>query len=165
MSKFQAITKREKSLAENVITVAVVSALMASFIYYFFRQDQQITQTGFDNIANNFSARVTAIRAQWFMDNQPDLVITKDNNLNQVNIRVNRYGWVDYEGRQRCKKVWFAVMDSELFYMKQPIIVLLIENKSKLIEKSCQYALPSGEFFNYQMRTGKIGKVKVRQYQ
>jgi len=162
MTKFAVVTKREKSLAENVVIIALLGLLMSSFIYYFFKQDKQITKVGFDNVASNFASRVTAIRAQWFMDGQPAIVSTKNNVTGVQHIRVNKKGWVDFGGEQlTCANIWQAVMDTELVFMKQPVVVLMLENNLKDRHVVCQYALPSGETFDYQMQTGKVSKVRL----
>ena len=62
------MSKREKTLSENIIVIAVLGILMTSFVYYFFKDEQRLTHTGFDYVAQNFSSRVVALRAQWFMD-------------------------------------------------------------------------------------------------
>jgi len=162
MTKQAAITKREKSLSENIIIIAGLGIMMASFIFYFFKQEQQLTQTGFGYVAGNFSSRVMAIRAQWFMENQPSMLKVNDENAKLIS--VNRQGWVDYQNApQNCEKIWRAVMDSELVFMKQPIVVILLEKTLHQKDRSCRYGLPSGEYFDYHMNRGQVGKVKLRQ--
>ena len=78
MTLQQVSDKKGKSMAENLIIVVMVGLLMASFIYYFFKQEAHFTKVGFDAVANSFSARVTGIHAQWFMDNQPRWVVIKE---------------------------------------------------------------------------------------
>jgi len=161
MTKQAAITKREKSLSENIIIIAGLGILMASFIFYFFKQEQQLTQTGFSYVAGNFSSRIMAIRAQWFMDNQPSIIKVNDENAKLVS--VNRQGWVDYHNApQNCEKIWRAVMASELVFMKQPIVVIFLEKTVNQKIRACRYALPSGEYFDYQLNRGLVSKVKLR---
>lgn len=162
MTKLAVITKREKSLSENIIIIVGLGILMASFIYYFFKQEQQLSHTGFDYIAGNFSSRIMAIRAQWFMDNQPSKVQVR--NKSNGLIAVNNKGWVDYHNQSgNCEKVWHAVMDTGLVFMKQPIAVIFLGKTAHQKQGSCRYTLPSGEYFDYQMSNGRVGKVKIRQ--
>ena len=81
MTSLQVSEKNEKSLTEIIVVIVLVALLMASFIFYFFKQQGQITRAGFESIAQVFSARVTGIRAQWFMDSQPDVVNLKSNQV------------------------------------------------------------------------------------
>ena len=81
MSRNSVIVKREKTLAEQIITVVMVAILMAGFLYYFLRQEGQLTKVGFETVATNFAATVSTIRAQWYMDKQPRIVLLKEQDL------------------------------------------------------------------------------------
>ena len=152
------MSKREKTLSENIIVIAVLGILMTSFVYYFFKDEQRLTHTGFDYVAQNFSSRVVALRAQWFMDNQPNKIKVADTKADLI--QVNRRGWVDYLNEtQSCEKSWRAAMDTELVFLKQPITVKQLEKTDQRKFRACRYSLPSGEYFDYQMATGKVSKV------
>jgi len=160
MSRQSQANKKEKSLAENVLIVTLVACLMGTFIYYFFKQEQQLTQVGYNTLARNFSSKVTAIRAQWFMDNQPNVVIIKEGDAESRNISVNSKGWVDYLAeRQNCQKVWLAVMENDLTFMNQPIVVVEIKHEQYRLKNICRYSLVSGESFDYQIESGKVTEV------
>jgi len=160
MSKFTVTSKREKSLSENIIVIAALGILMTSFIYYFFKDDQRLTHTGFDYVAQNFSSRVVAVRAQWFMDKQPNLI--KLSNTKADLIRVNSRGWIDFTGEANsCEKIWQAAMDTELVFLKQPVVVSMLEKTDQRKFRTCRYSLFGGEYFDYQMETGKVSKVTV----
>jgi len=168
MTRKSQSNKKEKSLAENVLIITLIASLMGTFIYSFFKQEQQLTQVGFNTLARNFSSKVTAIRAQWFMDKQPNMVRVRehasDNLINTVSqfISVNSKGWVDYlDDRQNCQKVWFAVMGNELTFMNTPIVVVEIKNAQKRIKNICRYSLVSGESFDYQLASGKVTEVTL----
>lgn len=143
--------KREKSMGENIVIVTIVSGLMAIFIYYAFRQEAKITQVGFETLANAFSSKVTAIRAQWFMENQPKMVMVKDKSLG---IKVNGKGWVDYSPDSgHCVSAWQAVMQPELKFMNQIVAAMEIKKEQQFY---CRYQLPSGQYFDYYPSTGKV---------
>lgn len=167
MSQQSVVEKREKSLGEQVIIIVLLGAMMALFLYYFFKQTNELSQAGFGNLAHNFSAKVTAIRAQWYMDKQPQMVFvrenTSDNKRNQgYGIPVNQKGWVDVgEGGIGCEKVWQFVMGTALVFMKQPISVISVESAGQPDERQCRYGLPTGEYFVYQPSTGKVHSSKV----
>lgn len=164
MTSLQVAEKKEKSLTEIIIVIVLVALLMASFIFYFFKQQGQVTRTGFESIAQVFSARVMVIRAQWFMDLQPSVVVVKSNQVKDnaskvMKIPVNKSGWVDTKNSELpCQIIWQYVMESPLLYMKAPIGAILIENEMK---PYCQYSLSSGEYFTYQRHNGKVSEVKL----
>jgi len=160
MSRQSQANKKEKSLAENVLIVTLVACLMGTFIYYFFKHEKQLMHVGYNTLARNFSSKVTAIRAQWFMDNQPTLVIIKEGDKASRNISVNSKGWVDYLAeRQNCQKVWLAVMENDLTFMNTPIVVVEIKHEQYRLKNVCRYSLVSGESFDYQIESGKVTEV------
>jgi hypothetical protein len=160
-----------------LIILVMIGLFMATFIYYFFKQEQHLSQTGFDAVANTFSARLNGIHAQWFMDNQPNWVIIKENTVingesKNTSIEVNAKGWVDVStvdmvgNRNNCQIIWQQVLGIPMFYIKQPIsAVMVIVNTRNNEKKShvCRYGLPSGEYFDYQPSNGKVSKVQVHQ--
>tara|TARA_R110001583_G_scaffold114517_4_gene265007 strand:+ start:2957 stop:3463 length:507 start_codon:yes stop_codon:yes gene_type:complete len=166
MTSLQVAEKKEKSLAEILVVVVLVALLMASFIFYFFKNQGQLTRAGFESITQVFSARVNGIRAQWFMDKQPDFVNVESSNRQAdggsvVNIPVNNQGWVDAGSSALvCQKIWHYVMESSLTYMKEPIGSVLIDPKNHKMNY-CQYSLSSGEYFTYYRHSGKVSAVKL----
>ncbi|MGB1197566.1 MAG: hypothetical protein ACPG46_00880 [Thalassotalea sp.] len=168
MSKNSVFVKREKTLAEQIVTVVMVCLLMSSFLYYFLKQEQQLTTVGFQAIASSFSAQVAAIRAQWFMDKQPSIVLLKkqygqtgDQEDTQA-IRVNKKGWVDSEVViDNCVLIWQQIMNSPLTFMNQPITILLVNQTEKETQGVCRYMLASGEYFEYNPDNGKVSNVLI----
>ncbi len=174
MTLQQVSDKKGKSMAENLIIIAMVGLMMAVFVYYFFKQEHYLIKTGFESVANSFSARVTGIRAQWFMDKQPRWVVIKETVVingrrKNTRIAVNSAGWVDVDGsssnRNDCQEIWQQVLATPMVYMKQPISAVLVNitsnSQRKKENRLCQYRLPSGEYFEYQPNTGKVSQIKV----
>ena len=166
MTSLQVANKSEKSLTEILVVVALVGSLMASFIFYFFKQQGQISQAGFSSIAQVFSARVNGIRGQWFMDLKPRFVrlashqIQPDGSL-MLQVPVNKLGWVDTKDEAlACQMIWHYVMEAPLLYMKDPISAVLVEQQKQVLPY-CQYSLPSGEYFTYQRHNGKVSEIKL----
>ena len=177
MKQQQMSDRKGKSIAENLIMLTLVGSLMATFIYYFFKQEQHLTRVGFDSVANTFSARVMGIHAQWFMDNKPRWVVTKQStalNTNNVNnrIEVNKAGWVDVSpvnntnNENDCQKIWQQVLATPMVYIKQPISAVMVKINTNEVGRQktllCQYGLPSGEYFEYQPSNGKVSQIKLR---
>jgi hypothetical protein len=178
MTLQQVSAKKGKSVAENLIILIMVGLLMATFIYYFFKQEEHLSRVGFDSVANTFSARITGIHAQWFMDNKPRWVIIKEasvlNGEHKKNkVEVNAAGWVDalsgnHLGNQNnCKIIWQQVLAIPMVYIKQPISAVMVNvNTSEDRKKKtylCQYGLPSGEYFEYQPSNGKVSQIQVHE--
>jgi hypothetical protein len=161
MTRQQVADKSEKSLGEVLVVIVLVALLMASFIFYFFKHQGQLTRAGFESVSHVFSARINGIRAQWFMDSQPKFVVI-ESNLNdksntKLKVPVNRKGWVDVQNNAlRCQNIWQYVMGSPLVYMKQPIGTVLVAPRGNKTASYCQFSLPSGEYFTYQNDNGKV---------
>jgi len=162
MSRQSEANSRERTLGENIVIISLVAILMGAFIHYFFKQEQQFTQAGFGAVAKKFSAKVTAIRAQWFMDNQPDIVIIKEANVEEEHISVNQKGWVDFAGElQNCRKVWQAIINADLSFMNQPVAVVEVKNEQNPLKNVCRYSLASGEYFDYHLESGNVTEIKL----
>ena len=164
MSRNSVIVKREKSLAEQIITVIMVSVLMAGFWFYFLKQEQQFTQVGFETVATNFATKVSTIRAQWFMDKQPKIVLLKEQGQQKTvrKIAVNNKGWVDSTaGNSDCITIWHQVMDNPLEFMNKPIVALQINKNTEINKRYCRYMLASGEYFQYNPDNGKVSNMLI----
>lgn len=166
MTSLQVADKSEKSLTEILIVVILVGVLMASFVFYFFKNKDQVTLVGFESLAQIFSARVNGIHAQWFMDQKPKFVVvqsrnTQSNGGNTLSIPVNKAGWVDSQDEAlSCQVIWQYVMESPLKYMKSPIGAVLVEKPNDELHY-CQYSLSSGEYFTYHKHSGKVSEVQL----
>ncbi|WP_286234687.1 hypothetical protein [Thalassotalea sediminis] len=159
MTRQEQVNSREKSLSENIVIITLVACLMSVFIYYFFKQEDNFTKANFTAAASTFASRVTAIRAQWFMENQPQIVNVKKEGLK---IAVNDKGWVDFQGAQgNCIKVWRAVMKTELTFMNNPVAVLELMQTSPTSQRRCRFQLASGEYFDYALQTGMVSNISI----
>ncbi|TWX49197.1 hypothetical protein [Colwellia hornerae] len=176
MTLQQVSAKKSKSLAENLIILTMIGLLMATFLYYFFKQDQHLSRVGFDSVANTFSARVIGIHAQWFMDNKPSWVVIKEAtsvNGDRVNNRVavNKAGWVDIStvntvsNENECQKIWQQVLATPMVYIKQPISAVIVNIDTGQVGQQkkyfCQYSLPTGEYFEYHPSSGKVSEINI----
>jgi len=100
MYKPNAADRKERTLAEIVIIVLLSAILMMNFIHYFFKQEDKLTQVAFNRITQSFSTKVTAVHAQWFMDQQPNIVIVKfsENPENKAANKVRRLLLIKMDG-------------------------------------------------------------------
>ena len=164
MSRNSAFVKREKSLAEQIVIIIVVALLMAGFSYYFFKQEKQFSHIGFETVAGNFATKVSTIRAQWYMDKQPNVVLLKERQATEEirKVPVNKRGWVDsISNENQCIAIWQYVMNSPLVFMNQPVAALQVNNMSEKNQENCRYLLTNGEYFQYNRTNGKVSNVLI----
>lgn len=161
MTSQQVANKSERSLGEILLVVMLVALLMASFIFYFFKHQAQLTRIGFESVSQVFLARANGMRAQWHMDAQPHTLVINNSSANsnkkQVRVPINNTGWVDVKNSAMpCRLVWQYIMESPLIYMEQPIAAVLVKTHGKKAITYCQFSLPSGEHFTFQSSNGKV---------
>jgi hypothetical protein len=154
--------KTGKTIVENVIIVLLLAILMMSFVFYFFKQEDNLTQIAFDRINQTFATKVTTVRAQWFMDKQPSIVHVEIDNEIQ-SIVLNHKGWIDVKDKElSCAKIWNIVMIEPMMLMKTPISAVEIKKHNMEVGRICQFELPLGEYFQYNSQNGKVSGVKSR---
>lgn len=165
MTSLQVAEKNEKSLTETLVVVVLIASLMASFLFYFFKQQEQLTRAGFETLAQVFSARINGTHAQWFMDHKPKYIVIESSNIQSdgshtIKVPMNKKGWIEPTNElMLCQRIWEFVMEAPLLYMKQPIGAVLVEHNNEVMQY-CQYSLPSGEYFTYHQSNGKVSEVK-----
>lgn len=162
MSRTQVAEKKEKSLAELLIIVAIIGVLMAIFIQFFWKQESRIVDTGFTSLGQRFSSGVNIVHGQWLMENKPLIVKLQNITANRIEmIDVNEFGWVDFANDENiiiCQKIWELVMDIPLIFLKKPISAIEIKNKAMKKGRICRYSISTEQFFDYNSATGKISQ-------
>jgi len=167
MSRQLVAEKKEKSLAEQIVVIVLFSLLMAGFISFFLKQEKQITQAGFTTLANTFSAKIVSVHSQWFMDKKPPAVIVntfpadelsaKKSASNKQVVPVNANGWIDTKAQElACNDIWQHVMQLPLVFIKSPISAVEVKKKLNHQGRICRYGIPSGEYFEYHTRSGRV---------
>jgi len=157
--------KKEKSLAEFIVIIALVGVMMAVFINYFIKSETQFTQAGFTTLAQSFHTKVSAVHAQWLMDKQPNTVqLVSFNKKEKQAISVNKSGWVDVKKKQlACEAIWQLIMETPMSLMNFSISAIEIhDNKNERGNQSkiqCRYILLDGSYFHYNRANGKVSKV------
>ena len=161
--------KKEKSLAEFIVIVALVGVMMAIFINFFIKNETSFTQAGFSTIAQSFNTKVNAVHAQWMMDKQPNVVHLASLNKEQKQaVPVNKAGWIDVQQTQlSCEAIWQLVMEMPINSMSTPISAIEVrishskyQNNQSGVENSvCRYVLLDGSYFQYTRTKGKVSKV------
>ena len=163
MSQQMVTEKREKTLAEQIMVVVLFALMMAGFIAYFFKQEAQITQTGFKALANSFSTKLIAVRSQWFMDKKPSTFVIQTNTASQEGdgekllVSVNGNGWIDVtEDTLACEKIWQLTMNLPLEFIQSPIAAVEVKKTASGPGRICRYSIHSGEYFEYHSASGKV---------
>jgi len=158
----KASNKNKRTLAEITIIVILLAILMMCFIHYFFKQEDQLQQIGFNRIAQSFSAKVTAVHGQWFMDRQPHIVEALIGNEVQ-RVKVNLEGWIDSEDDNlACIKIWNIVIMEPMIFMNMPIVAVEVKKYNMEVGRICQYELPLGQYFQYDSQNGKVSGILLR---
>lgn len=157
--------KKEKSLAEFIVIIALVGVMMAVFINYFIKSEAQFSHAGFNTLAQSFNTKVSAVHAQWLMDKQPNTVLLASFNKNgKQAIPVNNAGWVDVKQKQlACEAIWQLIMETPMSLMKFSISAIEVHDNTKeqhvQVKALCRYALLNGSYFHYNRTNGKVSKV------
>jgi competence protein ComGC len=159
MSQQDVSEKREKSAAEIFVVVVMILIFMATFISYFLKQNDQMSHAGFNRLANNFSAQINAVHAQWLMDGKPlRMKVSSLHSTDEELILLNKQGWVTGDGKSdvlMCEQIWGKVLNISMEYMRSPISAIKID-KSDSQQSICRYALSAEVFFDYYINTGKV---------
>jgi competence protein ComGC len=157
--------KKEKSLAEFIVIITLVGVMMAVFINYFIKNEDQFTHAGFTTLAQNFNTKVNAVHAQWLMDSQPDIVqLASFNEKEKQAITVNNAGWINVKHPLACEAIWQLIMETPMSLMEFSISAIQVYNsqgndQSGAKKSVCRYVLLDGSYFQYNRATGKVGKV------
>jgi len=157
---YHAVNKRERSLAELVIVIALLFILMASFIYNFSKNQTEITDVGFNNLVNNFASQLIIIHSQWLMSGRPATLRLSEMNSSQLatknserktptslassntakhvkrQVLLNDKGWVINDSNNQkviaCEQVWQQIMNTPMIFNKQPIVAIKIKQNTAL---------------------------------
>lgn len=157
--------KKEKSLAEFLIIITFVGVLMAIFINYFLKNEEQFTHAGFATLAQTFNTKVSTVHAQWLMDKQPNIVqLVSLNKKEKQAISVNNAGWVDVNQKQlACEAIWQLIIETPMNVMQLSISAIEVhdninerDNQAKV---QCRYVMLDGSYFQYNRANGKVSTV------
>jgi len=168
--------KKEKSLAELLVNIALIGVMMAMFINFYIKNEPKYTQAGFGVVAQSFNTKVITVHAQWMMDKQPNIVyVSSLNSKEKQAVPVNQAGWVDVlETELPCDLIWQLVMEMPIDKMQLSLSAIEMRtfiNKEKaeqqsqsaskrLPEKSiCRYVMLDGSYFQYNRMKGEVSQI------
>ncbi|MBL4940154.1 MAG: hypothetical protein JKY81_00660 [Colwellia sp.] len=161
--------KKEKSQTEFIVIVVFVGIMMAIFINYFIKNETQFTHAAFTTIAQSFNTKVNAVRAQWFMDKQPNVVyLASFNKEKKQAVTVNKSGWIDaHQAQSTCEIIWLLVLETPMNSMRFSVSAIEVFTSSDTQQSAqvdaknsqCRYVLLDGSYFQYNRANGKVSKV------
>jgi hypothetical protein len=153
--------KKQRSMAEFIVVVIIISVIMKLLLDLFFTQQAKITNTAFVGLAQGFTSKVNVVHAQWLMDEQPDtIVLSQVNSQEKQYIKVNSVGWIDSSHKSLvCQDIWRQTLAMPLKVVKSPIIAIEIKNKAIKNGRLCRYSIANGQSFDYRSDTGKVKQV------
>ena len=155
----------EKSIIQNFAIIVIVLALMALFIFYFFRQEKTFSEVGLNTLKSGFHAQLTVVRSQWLMDKQPTKVafVVANANANGEQtvkyIPVNKNGWIDVvddKNSNICEAIWLHTMDRPLALMKSSVGAVLVKQTPQIEGHICRYSISEQEYFQYNSANGQV---------
>ena len=159
---------RDLTLTKVLIVMIILAALMAVFLSYYFKQEQEIKTTALQAVAASFMSQVMVVRSQWLMEKKPQQVIIelKENNKAiKKMITVNKQGWIDTLTKNNaCEKIWLMVMDRPLAFFNMPIGAVNIKNSQNTETQQCRYSVQNGDYFEYNSANGQVSKVYNKNY-
>ncbi len=153
--------KRQKSRAEFIVVIIVISLIMTLLIELFFSQQEKITDTIFVGLAQSFTSKVNVVHSKWLMDEQPlTVALYSLNDKEKQHVNVNQFGWIDskYKGWP-CQDIWQQTLLMPLKVVKSPVTAVEIKNKMIKNGRLCRYSLANGQSFDYRSDTGKVKQV------
>lgn len=154
----------ERPLARTLVLVIMLAVLMSVFLHYFFKQENLLRESGFNQVAQLFNSKVNMVKSQWMMDSQPVWVDVKsyDDEGNEFiqRILVNNSGWIDStSNKRRCAEIWALTMESPMIFLNLPVSAILVNEETK---SYCRFQVETGEYFLYFPTSGTV--TSVNQY-
>ncbi|MEI6893744.1 MAG: hypothetical protein V5789_03740 [Colwellia sp.] len=150
--------KKKGSVVEFIVVVVIIMVLMKLLLDVFFSQQEKITNTAFNGLAQQFTSIVNVVHGQWLMDEQPNVVVlTQLNSDAKQVIQVNESGWIDSRHHPlACQAIWQQTLAMPLQVFKSPVIALEVNNDAIKGGRLCRFSIASDQYFDYRSDTGKV---------
>jgi hypothetical protein len=152
----------------NFIIVVFFFVLIATFVWYFNKNEPSVQKTALMNAADKFSNLVITAHWQWRSKGDPERIMLVDYDLvtqkevNRLPVTMSELGWPrvgpDIQG---CKDVWEMLLDIplqlETFRVKAEFFDG-INNGGKILNSKCRFSITAGAWFDYYIYTGRVEK-------
>ena len=154
----------------NFIIIVMFFVLVASFVWYFDRNEPNVQKTALMNAADKFNNLVVAAHWQWRAKGSPERIMLIDYNIetkketNRLPVTMSDLGWPRVEpSMQGCKDLWDMILDMPLqlnnFRVRAEFFDGVHEG-GKILDSKCRFSVTAGAWFDYFVYTGRVEKVE-----
>lgn len=175
MDRREASEDRNMSLFSKIVVLLVFVTLMASAIFYFYRNEPNIKLITMQALAQEFTENVTNAHWQWQAEGRPQIVMLvqyssrlgDENNLVESDRRpivMSHLGWPRAEPNEKgCARLWRMVLNTPLEvegFKVFPEYFDGVQSTDNALDAKCRYRLSIGPYFEYHVYTGQVSKVE-----
>jgi len=157
-----------RTVLVNFIIVVVFFVLIATFAWYFDKNEPKVQKTALMNVADKVTNLVVAGHWQWRAKGSPERIMLVDydtvtkKETNRRPVIMSDLGWPRVEPNdQGCKNVWNMLLDMpmqlETFRVRGEFIDG-IDAGGKVLDSKCRYSVTAGAWFDYYIYTGRVEK-------
>lgn len=152
----------------NFIIIVTFFVLIATFVWYFNKNEPNVQKTALMNAAEKFSTLVVTSHWQWRSKGEPERIMLVDYDLatqkevNRLPVIMSDLGYPRVEpDMQGCKDVWDMLLDMPLQLNNFRVRAEFfdgINNGGKILESKCRFSVTAGAWFDYYIYTGRVQK-------
>ncbi|BDX08126.1 hypothetical protein [Planctobacterium marinum] len=157
-----------KGVLINFIIIVIMFVLIATFVWYFDKNEPNVQKTALMNAADKFNNLVIAAHWQWRAKGEPERIMLVDYNIdtqketNRLPVKMSDLGWPRVEpNMDGCKKVWDMILDMPLqldTFRVRAEFFDGINNGGKILDSKCRFSITAGAWFDYYIYTGRVQK-------
>lgn len=156
-----------KTILINFIIIVLFFVLVATFAFYFNKNEPSVQKAALMTSADSFAVSVTNAHWQWRAEGNPERIMLVDYNragqeTNRRPVTMSDLGWPRVEpGKDGCKGVWGMILDTPLqldTFKVRAEFFDGINNGGKILESKCRFSITAGAWFDYYIYTGRVEK-------
>jgi len=156
-----------KGVLINFIIIVLFFVLIATFVWYFNKNEPNVQKAALMTSADSFATSVTNSHWQWRAEGSPERIMLVDYNragqeTNRRPVTMSDLGWPRVEpDMQGCKDVWDMILDIPLQLNNFRVRAEFfdgINNGGKILDSKCRFSVTAGAWFDYYIYTGNVGK-------
>lgn len=156
-----------KGVLINFIFIVLFFVLIATFVWYFNKNEPNVQKTALMTSAESFSTSVINSHWQWRAEGSPERIMLVDYNragqeTNRRPVTMSDLGWPRVQPElQGCKDAWDMILGIPLQlnnFRVRAEFVDGINNGGKILESKCRFSITAGAWFDYYVYTGNVEK-------
>lgn len=155
----------------KIIVVIVFVALMASFVFYFNKNQPDVKYLAMENLQQRFSQSVTNSHWQWQAEGRPRMIVLvhyetgpDDNDMpiekDRRPIRMSLKGYpVAESNAEGCAKIWQMILNMPMTIEGFKVFAEYFADTDAtdaVDDSKCKYRLSVGPSFEYQIAQGQV---------